>query len=284
MTEIDIASGIGGRVKRERQQRALSRRALAEAARVSERYLVQLEGGEANITIGVLSKIAGALNVPLLALIGETIPSERRNDRLDHLVTTMHIREREEAAAMLDDWLNERRRRLKGVALLGLRGAGKSTLGLALSRQSGLPLVSITREIEARAGMSLPELFNLGGTEAYRTLENDVIDTLAEREDPVILETAGGVVGNPHSLTRIFENFRSIWLQASPEDHLDRVARQGDLRPMSGNPRALEHLKSLLAQREPEYARADIVLNTSGRSIDACLDELVNSLGWKKAA
>ena len=284
MVEVDIASSTGSRVKQERQRRGLSRRVLAEAARVSERYLVQLESGEANITLGILSKIAAALGMPLLSLIGDAPTASRPDDRLDHLVTSLHSRERDEAATMLDGWLNERRRRLKGVALLGLRGAGKSTLGHALSRESGLPLVSITREIEARAGMSLSELFNLGGTDAYRALENDVIDSLAAREDPVILETAGGVVGNPHSLARVFENFRSIWLKASPEDHLDRVARQGDLRPMSGNPKALEHLKSLLAQREPEYARADIVLNTSGRSIEACLDELVNSLGWKKAA
>lgn len=287
MSSIDLTRRIGDRVKTLRTKAGLSRRALAEAARVSERYLVQLEGGEANISIGVLSKVANALSEDLINLLGGGAPATlmlAADDAFAAVVAGMQPRERDEAAEVLKHWLNERRRRLKGVALLGLRGAGKTTIGKALSIQSGLPVVSITREIESRAGMSLAELFNLGGTDAYRTLENDVIDALITRPDPVILETAGGIVGNRQSLDRIFAHFRSVWLKATPEDHLDRVAKQGDLRPMSGNPKALEHLKSLLAQREPEYARADILIDTSGRSIEACVEVLIDKLGWRNAA
>jgi XRE family aerobic/anaerobic benzoate catabolism transcriptional regulator len=178
------------------------------------------------------------------------------------------------AVPVLTRYLEERRKRLKGIALLGLRGAGKSTLGRRLAERHGLPFVSITREIEARAGMSLADLFNLGGPDAYRSLENDVVGDLTRRNDRIVLETAGGIVGNSEALDMILGAFTTVWLKAAPEEHLARVAGQGDTRPMRGNPRALDHLKALLASREPEYARAESAIDTSGRTIESCLAEL----------
>ena len=131
--------------------------------------------------------------------------------------------------------------------------------------------MSITREIEARAGLSLADLFNLGGPEGYRALENEVIAELVGRNDRIVLETAGGIAGNAEALGAILGAYKTVWIKASPEAHLARVAEQGDVRPMRGNPRALEHLKALLAAREPEYARADCVLDTTDRSIDDSL-------------
>jgi XRE family aerobic/anaerobic benzoate catabolism transcriptional regulator len=122
--------------------------------------------------------------------------------------------------------------------------------------------------------MSLADLFNLGGPDAYRGLENDVVAELAGRATPIVLETAGGIVGNPEALECILASFRTVWLKASPEEHLARVAGQGDTRPMQGNPRALEHLKTLLASREAEYARAECAVDTSGRTPAACLADL----------
>ncbi len=122
--------------------------------------------------------------------------------------------------------------------------------------------------------MSLNDLFNLGGPDAYRALEIDVIKDLSGRQDRVVLETAGGIVSNGPALDVILGSFKTVWLKASPEEHLQRVISQGDMRPIHGTPKALEHLKALLANREPEYARADSVLDTTGRTPAACVDEL----------
>ena len=156
-------------------------------------------------------------------------------------------------------WIEDRRRASKGVALLGLRGAGKTTLGRLLADRHGLAFVSITREIETRAGMSLADLFNLGGPDAYRASRTTSSPISSRRGDRIVLETAGGIVGNSEALDIILGAFKTVWLKASPEEHLARVAGQGDTRPMRGNPKALEHLRSLLGQREPEYARAEHV-------------------------
>ena len=178
------------------------------------------------------------------------------------------------ATAVLENFLRERRRSRRGIALLGLRGAGKSTIGRLLSKRLDLPFLSVTREIETRAGIGIDDLFNLGGADAYRTLENEVAADLGRRTDQIILETAGGIAGNGEALDIVLASFKTVWLRASPEEHLSRVANQGDTRPMHGNARALEHLKALLAQREAGYARAEITIDTSGRTPQDCVLEL----------
>jgi XRE family aerobic/anaerobic benzoate catabolism transcriptional regulator len=186
----------------------------------------------------------------------------------------MSLAEQEGALAALGRYLDERRLASKGIALLGLRGAGKSTLGRLFAERHRLPFVAVTREIEERAGMGLADLFNLGGPDAYRALEIDVITELTQRDDHIVLETAGGVVGNREALDMILSTFKTVWLKASPEEHLARVAGQGDTRPMRGNPKALAHLRTLLAARAPDYARAECEIDTSGRSIEECLVDL----------
>ena len=286
----DIGRTIGDRVRSARAAARLSRRLLAEAAHVSERYLVQLEAGEANVSVGVLARVAralqadladflrpgGAVAAPAIAAPGSaTGPATG----LSRLVAGMTAREQEGAVPVLQKYLEERRRSLRGVALLGLRGAGKSTIGGMFAARHGLPFRSVTREIESRAGMSLADLFNLGGPEGYRTLENEVVADLAHRNERMVLETAGGLVSNRDALDVILGAYKTVWLKASPEEHLDRVIKQGDMRPMHGTPKALEHLKSLLAQREPEYERADFVLDTSRRTPEECVDLLEKITG-----
>lgn len=281
VTSNDLMQTVGARVRTAREAAGLSRRRLSEIAGVSERYLVQLEHGDANISIGVLARVACALSVDLVALF--PTPHGAASDGLlpgalveplANLLRTMSLREQQGALDLLKRYLRDNRRSLKGVALLGLRGAGKSTIGKLLSERHGLPFISITREIETRAGMSLDDLFNLGGSEAYRTLENEFVRELSDRSDYIVLETAGGIVANSPALDALFGSFMTVWLKASPQEHLDRVVRQGDMRPMHGNPKALSHLKILLAQREQEYARADCVIDTTGRTPEACLREL----------
>ena len=281
VTPSDLMQTIGTRVRTARKALSLSRKRLSEIAEVSERYLVQLEQGAANISISVLARVANALSVDLIAFFptshgaaGDGLPPAATLETFAELLRTMSLREQQGALKLLQRYLNDGKRSLKGVALLGLRGAGKTTIGKLLSERHGLQFISITKEIETRAGMSLNDLFNLGGSEAYRTLENEFVRELSARSDYIVLETAGGIVANSPALDALFGSFMTVWLKASPQEHLDRVVRQGDMRPMHGNPKALSHLKILLAQREQEYARADCVIDTTGRTPEACLREL----------
>ncbi len=277
----ELAGTIGGQVRALRAQAGMTRKQLSERADVSERYLNQLENGDANVSIGILASIARALNVELVSLISPAreIAMPGTGDAavyppLASLLGRMSRHEQAGAVGVIERYLEERKRSLKGIALLGLRGAGKTTIGGLFAARHGLPFLSITREIETRAGMSLNDLFNLGGPDAYRALENDVVKDLSGRSDRIVLETAGGIVSNGPALDMILGSFKTVWLKASPEDHLQRVIRQGDMRPMHGTPKALEHLKTLLAAREQEYARADCMLDTTGRQPEACVEEL----------
>lgn len=283
MRHHEIARNIATGVRARRTQAGITRKQLAAAAHVSERYLHQLENAETNATIGILVKIAAALEIDLIGLLtgaaamshGPEAPfGPEAHGAFASLAARMTRVEQEGAVPVLQRYLEERRGAIKGLALVGLRGAGKTTLGRRLATQCGVAFVSVTREIEAKAGMSLAELFNLGGPNAYRSLEIDVVNDMIGREGRIVLETAGGIVGNPEALDRILASFRSVWLKAAPEEHLARVAGQGDLRPMRGNPKALDQLKSLLSQREPEYSRSECVIDTAGRSVDDCFAEL----------
>lgn len=280
----DIGSLIGQRLRAARTRARMSRRELAAVADVSERYLVQLEAGEANVSIGVLARVAGALSLDLPSLLaaGAVAPLQPAGiaEPLAHVISTMSLREQEAAAPVLKQYLEDRRRSMHGVALLGLRGAGKSTIGNLFAARHGMAFISVTREVEARAGMSLADLFNLGGPDAYRTLENEVVTDLARRNERIVLETAGGIVSNKEALDVILGAYKTVWLKASPQEHLDRVIKQGDMRPMHGAPKALEHLKSLLAQRQPEYERADFVLDTNGHTPEECVDMLERIVGF----
>jgi XRE family aerobic/anaerobic benzoate catabolism transcriptional regulator len=285
MNQNDIARSIAAKVRASRAQVGLSRKRLAAIAGVSERYLGDLENGSANASIGILARIAHALEVDFASLLpgagaagaqhgNSPMRGQPVHEPLARLIGTMSLAEQQGALAPLETWLNDRRRTLKGIALLGLRGAGKTTIGGLYAYRHGLPFLSVTREIEQRAGMSLADLYNLGGANAYRALENEVVGDLAHRTDRIVLETAGGIVGNSEALDLVLRSFKSVWVKASPEEHLQRVIRQGDTRPMRGNPKALEHLKALLAAREAEYARAECVLDTTGRSPEDCVADL----------
>lgn len=288
-----VTRSIGAKVRMARAQAAISRKQLAGKAGVSERYLNQLEHGDANVSVGILARVADALGVDLVSLLPPSRgiipasppdlarPEEAVHPPLAALIGRMSLREQEGALAVIEQYLRERRHARKGIALLGLRGAGKSTIGGMFAARHGLSFLSVTREIEARAGMSLNDLFNLGGPDAYRALENDVVKDLSSRDDRIVLETAGGIVSNGPALEIILGAFKTVWLKASPDEHLQRVIQQGDMRPMHGTPKALEHLKTLLVHREQEYARADCVLDTTGRSPAACVDDLERIAGYQ---
>jgi len=230
---------IGRRVREGRVARNWTRRDLAERSGVSVRFLVQLEAGHANISVRRLADLARALDRSAADLLDE------------HDDGTPHV-----------------------IALLGLRGAGKTTIGRRLARRMRLPFVELDRRIEQAADLSLAELFSLHGEEYYRRLERDtLVDVLAERR-PMVLATGGGIVTSADTFNLLRRAATTVWLRASPEDHWNRVVRQGDRRPMANHPQAMADLRVLLATREPLYAAAEVTIETSGKPIDRIVEEL----------
>ncbi len=263
---------VARRLRALREARGLSRARLAERAGISERYLGLLEKGEANVSLGLLLRVLRALEVTPLELFAH---GGSGGDELATLLAGLTARERHELVSVVRRWLEARRARLRGVALVGLRGAGKTTLGRALAEATGVPFRRLSAEVERLAGMRVDELFALGGEEAYRRFEREALEGLVAGGGRMVLETAGGIVHNPEAFEILLRHFRTVWLTATPEDHLERVRAQGDTRPMRGFDRAREHVARLLETRAPLYGRADHRLDTSGRPVRACLEELL---------
>ena len=243
---------LGRRVRAARAQRRLSRKLLARDAGVSERYLAQLEAGQGNISILLLRHVADALGLSLAAIVSAEEDALGDNDRRNH-----------QPAGPLR------------LALVGLRGAGKSTLGRLLAAQLGAPFIELNDEIAKMSGLDVPEIFHLYGPEGYRRFERRCLDRAIGGHGHAVLATPGGIVADPGTYEALLGAFFTIWLRAAPEEHMARVRAQGDLRPMAGNSEAMKELKRLLKSREPLYRRADRVLDTSGRSVEACRDSLV---------
>ena len=240
---------LGQQVRRLRRDQRLNRKQLAERSNVSERFLAQLETGTGNISILRLRHVAKALDCQLSALLDAAEPGDGEATRKER------------------------------IALIGLRGAGKTTLGKAAASQLGLAFIELTDRIEHTSGMSLPDIFNLYGQDGYRRLEQQELRAVIDENESCILAAAGGVSEDSVTFNLLRANFRTIWLTASPEDHMSRVIEQGDLRPMHGHNEALAELKAILGSRAHDYARADHILDTSGRSEDNILAELASLIG-----
>lgn len=269
----DLSARLGARVRRARQMRGISRRVLSESSEVSPRYLAQLEAGEGNISIGLLQRVAQALDYKVEWLIGEDDPWE--SDALQ--VTELYRQASDEVKASVMNTLRPQPigdAQADRICLIGLRGAGKSTLGALLGAELGLPFIELTTRIEEMAGMPLSEVMAFYGQDGYRNLEAQALDRVIAAHDRLVLAVAGGIVAEPATYTNLLNRFHTVWLRASPSEHMDRVRAQGDERPMAGNPKAMEQLKCILASREMLYGRADAQMDTSGRTVNASLTEL----------
>ncbi len=266
---------LGERVRAARARRGMTRKILSAESGVSERYLAQLESGRGNVSIILLRQIAASMHLPLAELVqdGPDRPVEL-SLILEQLTHLGH-----DDLAELHRYLRQRYSPGTGqngrIALIGLRGAGKSTLGAALAKRLDIPFVQLNKQIEEAAGMGLDEIFDLLGQAAFRRLERQCLDQAIKDHDRAVLETGGGLVTEPGTFERLLSTCHTIWLQASPEEHMERVAAQGDQRPMAGNREAMDDLHRILAGRDSLYRKADGTLDTSGRTIGACLDELV---------
>ena len=242
MTETLYLSRLGERVRGWRTEHAMTRKTLALASGVSERYLAQLEAGQGNISVLRLRKVAQAMGVPVESLVREEAPQD------------------------------------KCIALLGLRGAGKSTLGRKLAASLEIPFVELDGEVEKEAGVALGEVFAIYGQEAFRRFERRALERVLSRQDRAVIATGGGLVTDPGSYELLLERCHCIWLKASPEEHMARVIAQGDMRPFKGRSAALKEIRKLLEDREKLYARADAVVDTSGKPARQSLADLRKAL------
>jgi XRE family aerobic/anaerobic benzoate catabolism transcriptional regulator len=271
-SDAEFLHRLGERVRTGRARRGMTRRQLAGDSGVSERYLAQLEGGQGNISIGRLRQVAAALGLKLADLVheGPEAPPELAllQQRLARLDGTGLAR----VEALLAEAQGQERH--GRIALIGLRGAGKSTLGWGLAERLAVPFIELVAETEAEAGMSAEEIFALSGQAAYRRHERRALETVIARHDRAVIASGGGLVSEVATFERLLAACTTVWLKARPEDHMSRVVAQGDQRPMAGNAEAMEDLRRILAGREALYRKAGAVVETSGRNAEECLDEL----------
>jgi XRE family aerobic/anaerobic benzoate catabolism transcriptional regulator len=276
---------LGERVRALRSRKAMTRRALATASGVSERHLANLELGIGNASILVLRQVAQALDCGLAELLGDETTASPEwlliRDLLRHR-SDEALRRGRIALAEVYGQASQLPARSRRIALVGLRGAGKSTLGQMLADAEEVPFVEINREIERLAGCSLSEIHNLYGPTAYRRYERRALDETIDLQAAAVIATPGGIVSDPATFNLLLSRCFTVWLQASPEEHMQRVIEQGDLRPMSGNHEAMDDLKRILAGRAAFYGKADLVFNTSGKSLGDSFEQLQWALAAKR--
>ena len=268
---------LGEQVKALRSRRGMTRKALALGAGVSERHLANLEYGLGNASILVLSQVADALHCTLAELIGDITTSTPEwlliRELLEQQSDSTLRRVRLAIGEMLGTG-GDNARRSSRIALVGLRGAGKSTLGTLLAEDLGFPFVELSREIEKFAGCSISEIQALYGVNAYRRYERRALEEAIQIHSEAIIATPGGLVSDPASFNLMLSHCTTVWLQAAPEDHLNRVTAQGDLRPMAASKEAMEDLKGILAGRAAFYSKADFQLDTSSQELPATFAKL----------
>lgn len=260
---------LGKRVRDTRDRLGMTRRQLAREASVSERHLAHLEAGEGNVSIVLLRHIGDALGLSLPELLS-TGTEESVEQRLVRRVLEQLPRHRLEDVIfrLMRDFGHEEAARRKRIALIGLRGAGKSTLGRRLAGELGYRFVELDAEIERETGMPMGEIFALYGQTGYRRIEQRCLRHALENGNPMVLAASGGIVSQADTYDLLLSKCLTIWLRASPEEHMQRVTAQGDLRPMAGSDEAMEDLRRILIARESQYLRADHVVDTTKRNED----------------
>jgi len=265
-----LLAALGDRVRNLRAQRGLTRKAVAVAAGVSERHLANLEYGIGNASILVLQQVAGALHCSLAELVGDVTTSSPEWLLIRELLENRSETDLRRARVALGELLGTASvdpARHRRIALVGLRGAGKSTLGQMLADDLDVPFVELSRDIEKLAGCSVREIHDLYGTNAYRRYERRALEESIQIYSEVVIATPGGIVSDPATFNELLAHCTTVWLQAAPEEHMGRVAAQGDTRPMAASKEAMEDLRRILNGRAAFYSKADLSVDTSGKSL-----------------
>lgn len=278
-----LLAAIGAEVRRNRAKRGMTRRQLAQASGTSERYLAQIESGSGNPSVSVLRAIAGALDLSAAALLpdGGTRPAAFGNV-LDLLA---QVPEAELPALLKDIEMRvvrvEHADRACRIALVGLRGAGKSTLGRMLAQHLGWPFIELDRLVEEDYGASIPDLMEMAGTATFRRHERSALERVIAEREAAIVTTAGGIVANPETYALLLRRSHTVWIKARPEEHMSRVMKQGDFRPMAQNRQAMADLVAILDARRADYARAEVEIDTSGEAVEQSFAKLLRAVaGW----
>ncbi len=270
-------AAIGSEVRRSRAKRGMTRRQLAQASQTSERYLAQIESGTGNPSVSVLRAIAQALDLPCSALLPET---GARTAALGAILDLLAQVPEGELPALAKDIETRLARpgsadRARRIALVGLRGAGKSTLGRMLAQHLGWPFIELDRLVEEDYGASIPDLIEMAGTATFRRHERSALDRIITAHESAIITTAGGIVANPETYALLLRRTHTIWIKARPEDHMSRVMAQGDFRPMAQNRAAMADLVAILEARRADYSRAEAEIDTSGEAIEQSFAKLL---------
>jgi XRE family aerobic/anaerobic benzoate catabolism transcriptional regulator len=270
---------LGKRVRELRNRRGLTRKMMAREADVSERHLAQLEAGEGNISIVLLRRIATAVNVSLAELFAAETETRHEKVLIQRFLERLPAHRVEDAMfRLLREFGDEEAARRKRVALIGLRGAGKSTLGLRLGQEMNIPFIELDGEIEKDTGMPLGEIFSLYGQTGYRAIERRSLERMLHEQERAILSVGGGVVSEKETYDYLLSNCYTVWIKARPEEHMARVIAQGDLRAIAGGDQAMHDLRRILEAREPLYRKADMYLDTSGISVEESFAKLKAAL------
>jgi XRE family transcriptional regulator, aerobic/anaerobic benzoate catabolism transcriptional regulator len=276
-SDAAFMAAIGREVRRNRAKRGMTRRQLAQASETSERYLAQIESGVANPSVSVLRAIAHALGLPAAALLPETSARPLALTAVIDLLAQIPESELSPLAKEIETRVArlEHADRGRHVALVGLRGAGKSTLGRMLAQHLGWPFVELDRVVEEEYGASIPDLIEMAGTATFRRHERGALERVIAAHEAAIITTAGGIVADPETYSLLLRRAHTVWIKARPEDHMSRVMAQGDFRPMAQNRGAMADLVAILEARRADYARAEAEVDTSGDAVEQSFAKLL---------
>lgn len=275
----DFLARLGGKVRDARVRRGLTRKVLARDSAVSERHLAELEAGRGNISVLLLRQVAVTLGLPLAELLRENGDQALELTLIHEFLQRLPKQRLPRVRAQLQrDFGGNPAGRSERIALIGLRGAGKSTLGEALATELKVPFIELDREIEIEAGTGLTEIFLLYGQQGYRRYEQRCLEKILEGQARCVIATGGSIVSETATYDLLRSSCFTVWLKAKPEEHMSRVMAQGDMRPMAGSTQAMTDLKRILQNRAALYGQADAVVDTAGRSIRQSLKDLKRAL------
>ncbi len=277
-TNQQFLQRVGDKVRSYRARRGMTRKILAHDSLVSERYLADLEQGKGNISISLLRQVANSLGADVSELVSTKPEQSPELSLIMQFLSELTNDEQQKALGMLYNQFSRQGNIHRRIALIGLRGAGKTSLGTLLEKNFDLPFIRLADQIEKLAGMSISEVFSLSGQSGYQRLEEKALMSSLNEYQRCCLETGGSIVSEPKTLNLLLTNCFVIWVKATPEEHMQRVIDQGDLRPMADNKEAMHDLQQILIERSPFYEKADAVLDTSGKSVDESFQELTQLL------
>jgi XRE family aerobic/anaerobic benzoate catabolism transcriptional regulator len=271
-----FAAAVGRLVRTSRAKRGMTRRQLAQDSGASERYLAQIESGQGNPSVIILKAIADALDLAVVDLLPRT---GARNAALTHVIDVLGRVPPSDLPAIAE--LIEGRTgagsassRARRIALVGLRGAGKSTLGRRLAGELGCPFIELDRLVEQDYGARIPDLIEIAGMATFRRYERACLERVIAQHDAAVIATAGGIVSNPETYALLLGRTHTVWIRTRPEEHMRRVMEQGDFRPMAQNREAMADLVAILDARRGDYGRAEAELDTSGDTIEQSFAKL----------